>query len=186
MTTKNLIAPDSNFLGVWSMIITIITLYNFIMIPIRVAFYYHHDMSYLFVIDYMGDLILVLDILLRAFYITYYDKKGELVMYRRTIRSRYFHEGHAKLHLLASFPFDFIIFWGPLRQCHMSYVQTLSFYRLNRLVRLFDFNNQIIKMEKLFTKKLSKFSFLSTNVLQICNLLLVICATAHISGEYLL
>ncbi|MGL5082758.1 MAG: ion transporter [Microcoleaceae cyanobacterium] len=113
--------PNTRFATAWEALIVIVTLYNYIMLPFRIAFRGGSSNLWIF-LDGFTDLILIGDIFLR-FHIGYIDK-GELIIDKSRIKKHYFSKNF-RLNLLSSLPIDFVIrllfpyapipLWGFLR-----------------------------------------------------------------------
>ncbi len=97
--------PESKFIIFWEFIIVLVTLYNFLSIPFRLAFQASSEAIFLS-LDLISDFLLVLDIFLR-FNLAYLEQ-GEVIEDRKKIQKHY-READFKLHLIASFPADILI-----------------------------------------------------------------------------
>ncbi len=85
--------------------IVLVTLYNFLSIPFRLAFKASSETIFLN-LDFFSDLILILDIFIR-FNLAYLEQ-GEVIEDRKKIQAHY-RATDFKLHLIASFPGDLVI-----------------------------------------------------------------------------
>jgi hypothetical protein len=113
-------------------------MYNFIIIPIRIAYLQGTSISWDFAFDYLGDLVFLVDIVLRCFFMSYFDQDG-LVIERSRILCHYIFSMQFKLHFLAAIPLDIFIWMGSLGT--LGKTQTLSIFRLLKLLRLLDVYN---------------------------------------------
>ncbi|MGF1492695.1 MAG: ion transporter [Microcoleaceae cyanobacterium] len=122
--------PNSKQVTAWESLIVLITLYNYIVIPFRIAF--RGGSSNLWItLDYLTDFILIIDIFLR-FYIGYIDR-GEMVTDKVKIQQHYFSKDF-KLYLLASFPLD-LIFRLIFPTSSIRSLRLLGILRIPRLLR---------------------------------------------------
>ena len=65
--SRILFHPDSKEMLIWSTAVWVFIVWNIIAIPIRIAFY--TEMNASFVFDYVGDIVFLIDIGLRLFYL---------------------------------------------------------------------------------------------------------------------
>lgn len=98
--------PDSRTIIFWEGLIVLITLYNCLVIPFRVAFGSAIHEAW-FLLDFLTDLILVLDIFLR-FHIGYLEE-GELIKDKHKISLHYRQTAYQN-HLMASLPTDLLTY----------------------------------------------------------------------------
>ncbi|MEA5540995.1 ion transporter [Limnoraphis robusta Tam1] len=124
------IHPESKIIIVWESIIVLVSLYNYLSIPFRIAFQTEADGIWL-ILDLLSDTVLISDIFLR-FKIGYIDQ-GEFITDRQKIRKNY-RSTDLKINLIASLPIDFIvrIFISPVP----GYV--IGIIRFPRLLRGFQ------------------------------------------------
>ena len=156
------------------------SVYSVLAIPFRIVFLQYYDLDRSFAIDYVGDVIFAVDVVLRCFFFGFYDR-DDVVMVRQRITEHYVGHGHFYLHLIALLPFDLLILTGPLRS--LGVAQTLSLCRLNRLLRLVDLNEHIELIEKnLFRAKIRVLAYMSRNGLRLSKLVFVVFITGHISA----
>jgi hypothetical protein len=121
------IHPESKLMILWESLIVIVTLYNYIIIPFRVAFQVGTREEWL-IFDLIADGILIGDILLR-FNIGFIDQ-GELVEDKKQIQKHY-RSTELTLDLIASFPADLIV----RLFLNGSATTLISFLRFPRLLR---------------------------------------------------
>ncbi|MEA5496308.1 ion transporter [Limnoraphis robusta] len=124
------IHPESKVIIAWESIIVLVSLYNYLSIPFRIAFKTEADGIWL-ILDLLSDTVLIADIFLR-FKIGYIDQ-GEFITDRQKIRKNY-RSTDLKINLIASLPIDFIvrIFISPVP----GYV--IGIIRFPRLLRGFQ------------------------------------------------
>ena len=121
------IHPESKFVIVWESLIVLVTLYNYIAVPFRIAFKTSSDGIWL-ILDVISDSILIADIFLR-FHIGYIDQ-GAFIDDKQKIHQNY-HSKDFKINLIASLPIDIII--RIIFSTTRGYV--ISILRLPRLLR---------------------------------------------------
>lgn len=121
------IHPESRLMILWESLIVLVTLYNYILIPFRVAFQAGISEKWL-IFDLIADAILVIDILLR-FNIGFVDQ-GEFIEDKQRIKAHY-RSTELKLDLIASFPADLVVrlLWNN------SAITIISFFRFPRFIR---------------------------------------------------
>jgi hypothetical protein len=121
------IHPESRLMIFWESLIVVVTLYNYLIIPFRVAFQAGFSEKWL-IFDWIADGIYLIDILLR-FNIGFVDQ-GEFVKDKKLIFKHY-RSTELKLDLIASFPADLVarLLW------HDSAITIISFLRFPRLLR---------------------------------------------------
>lgn len=171
------VKPQSTQYNLWAMLVSTVILYNFVAIPARLALMegVEHIQLPCAVFDYLGDAILVFDVLLRAFFLAYVDKQ-EIILSRSKIWTHYL-ETRFGLHLVASVPLDLFVLCGSLPG--LSFQQTLMFYRLTKLLRVFDIPSFVDSVESFF---LSRSSSMLRNSLRVLKLMFVVFLAAHIVG----
>jgi hypothetical protein len=171
------VKPQSIQYNLWVILVTIVILYDLLVIPARFALMEGVEVIKVpsAVLDYLGDAILVLDILLRAFFLAYMDKQ-EIIMSKTKIWT-YYMENRFGLHLVASAPLDLFVLCGSFPG--LSFEQTLMFYRLTKLLRVVDIPVFVESIENCF---LSRSSSLLRNSLRVLKLMFVVFLAAHIVG----
>jgi hypothetical protein len=119
--------PESKLMILWESLIVLVALYNYIIIPFRVAFQVGIGEEWL-ILDLVADGVLIGDILLR-FNIGFIDQ-GEFIEDKKRIQKHY-RSTELTLDLIASFPADLIVrlFWNG------SATTLISFLRFPRLLR---------------------------------------------------
>lgn len=123
--------PESKDVFIWECLLVLVILYNFIVVPFRIAFQTTTSYWWLW-IDCFADLVLILDIFLR-FRIGYIDQ-GECITDIDKIALNY-RATYFKINLAASFPLDLI---ARLLFPQLS-VFVLGIFRIPRLLRLPQF-----------------------------------------------
>lgn len=133
------------FRTVWDYIIPFIILYNSIAIPLRIAMFHRHDVPEinipLLAVDSLFDLLLVVDIVLRMTVFVELDEHATNLqelnrrVYTRKIAKAYL-KGQFLTDFLASLPLDLLVL-----QFSSIY---LPFFRLNKLLRTFQFVGYIL------------------------------------------
>ncbi|KAL3790747.1 hypothetical protein HJC23_010026 [Cyclotella cryptica] len=171
--------PNSVFMQTWFGLILTITLFSVIAVPFRVSFLENHEISitWLFV-DYGGDLFLITDIILRSFFLAFYDENNHLVSKHEDIWARYVKSGKVKWHLLSAVPMEAIMIFIPV-MCPLWKLQTWSFFRLNKLLRAIEIPYLIRRVEQSLNKAGVK---VPKNPLKVLKLLLVIILLAHLNS----
>ena len=175
-SSKIFIHPYGYLIQFWFGIVLFVTLYNFIIIPFRVAFMENYELRYTWLIlDYVGDLILLADLIIRAVFLAYYDDT-HLVVDRSKIWWEYVKSGNLKWHIMAFFPSEIIIFFVPTL-CPLWKLQTWSLFRINKLFRVSEVRYLVQHVESSLAKAGVN---VQKNLLRIAKLLLVILLSAHL------
>ena len=150
------IHPESKSMILWESLIVFVTLYNYVLIPFRVAFQAGISEKW-FIYDLIADTIFIFDILLR-FNVGFIDQ-GELIQDKKRIRQQY-RSTELTLDIIASFPADIFVrlFWNGAATAIISF---LRFPRLIRGIQCFEIlkrwennvnvNPAIIRMIQLIT-----------------------------------
>ena len=99
------IHPESKVVIIWESLIVLVTLYNYLAIPFRIAFQTSSDGIWL-ILDILSDSILIIDIFLR-FNMGYIDQ-GAFINDKQKIHQHY-RANDFKINLIASFPIDILI-----------------------------------------------------------------------------
>jgi CRP-like cAMP-binding protein len=169
-------APDSSQVRTWSILVLLATLYNLIMVPLRLAYFDELDVDAWFVVDYLLDVVLLLDIWLRAYQVAYFVNK-ELIRSRANIFDRYIHSHNACLHVLASIPLDMCLLAGCVGP--LSPAQTLALLRVNKLVRVLEAPSLLVELDRVVVERKVRFG---KKTIFILKLTAVILASAHVFG----
>ena len=174
-----ILKPDGKLGVAWMLLLTTFTVYNFLVLPLRIAFFQDCSLTWLYVIDYMGDLLFVTDIILRMYVFAYYER-DELVVSRAKIYSNYRKSPRLGWDIASVLPFDLLALCAPLGT--LGTAQVLSLFRLNRLIRLRDANAGLSMLESSFTSLLNTQSRSQKNALRLSKLIAVIFLIAHVFG----
>ena len=114
----------------WAFLLLFFVVWNVFWVPFRACFTrgvaFDANLVGLLVVDYVGDVVFVADIILRSCCVAFYDGDA-LVTRRRRIWENY---ASFTVHVFASVPFDFLYFISG-----ESPLQTLALWRLPKLVR---------------------------------------------------
>ncbi|MGC9525818.1 MAG: ion transporter [Limnospira sp.] len=146
--------PESRAVTFWELLLVFAILYNFIVVPFRIAF--HSEISRFWIwFDCLADGIFIADIFLR-FRIGYMDM-GECIQDVDKIASRY-RSRHLKVDLIASLPLDLLaqLFWTKISFVTLGILRTPRFLRLPQFFKIFRrwetnvrFNPAIVRMSEL-------------------------------------
>jgi hypothetical protein len=151
---KTFLSPESQYYALWCAVIIATTLYNGFIVPLRLAFGEQVGLNLTFVVDYVGDFVFLLDILLNLWVLGFYDR-DDLVLVRDRIQENYTQKGYFLYHVLALLPSDGICFlvWSLHKPSRLSMSQLLSLCRVNRLLRLVDIRTRLNRLERTVFKK---------------------------------
>lgn len=172
------IHPDKFFMQAWVGIVLLVTLYNAIALPLRVAFLENHIISPTWIaLDYLGDVCLLADFVIRGAFLAFYDD-NHLVVERSKIFSNYRKSKRMKWHMLAASPLEIVSAFVPT-MCPLWTLQVWSFFRLNKLLRLPEIAHLLNQLEQSLAKAGIK---LPRNQLRVGKLIMVILISAHLVG----
>lgn len=177
--TKFFLSPDGTVGLLWTVAIVFFSVYNCLALPLRIGFMQNYPVTSVFALDYLGDAVFIIDIFLRTFVFGFYDL-DDLVMVRAKITKKYLSGRSFWIHLASVVPLDFFMLAGPVGS--LGGAQTLSLYRLNRMIRLVDLEVHIARLEKATLQLKAEFFGISRNALRIVKLILTVYITAHLSG----
>lgn len=171
------VKPQTREYNVWLLLVSLITVYNFLSIPARLALMEGTNNVVLStaVVDYFGDVIYIADIFLRMFFLAYMDRQ-ELIMSKAKIRVHYMESGFYR-HLIASIPFDILVFSGSISG--LSIAQSHMLFRLNKLLRVVDLSSFISSVESFF---FCRSGSLLRNTIRVAKLMFVVFLAAHLVG----
>lgn len=173
------IHPDRPFMQGWVGLILLVTLYNAIALPLRVAFLENHTISSTWIaLDYLCDLILVSDIVIRAAFVAYFND-NHLIVERDKIFQNYRRSPRMKWHMVAALPLEIITVFVPT-MCPLWTLQVWSLFRLNKVLRLPEFSHLLSQVESTLAKKAG--IKLPRNQLRVGKLIMVILISAHLVG----
>ncbi len=170
------IHPDRIFIQFWFGLILTIILYNIIVLPFRIAFMENHEIHTMWlVLDYATDFVLIIDVIIRAALLAYYDD-DHLMVSRSEIWNYYSNSGKIKYHMIAIFPMELLLPFLPWNLCPLWDLQVFSLFRLNKLFRIFEMGYLINRVEA----SLMKIGFrVPRNGIRVGKLLAVIMMSAH-------
>jgi CRP-like cAMP-binding protein len=170
------IHPDKYLIQLWFGVILIVTLYNIIVIPFRLAFMENHELTSLWlVLDYGGDFFLIVDMIIRTSFLAYYDDT-HLVIVKKDIWNHYLRSGKIKTHLLSILPTEVAIIAVP-QLCPLWKLQVWSLFRINKLFRVSEVRYLIDRVETSLGKAGVR---VPKNGLRVAKLISVIILSAHL------
>eukprot|EP00163_Fabomonas_tropica_P030364 TRINITY_DN681_c0_g1_i1.p1 TRINITY_DN681_c0_g1~~TRINITY_DN681_c0_g1_i1.p1 ORF type:complete len:1518 (+),score=303.17 TRINITY_DN681_c0_g1_i1:420-4973(+) len=126
---------DSRFFGIWGLVVLVVILYNFGHGPILWA-YDPHKLWVWFVLEYIGDIILWVDIGLR-FYTPLQDG-AQLISSRREIRQKLFRSPSFFLDVVTVIPIDIILFAAGAYRAGIYY-RLVRLWWCHHIDRLYTF-----------------------------------------------
>ncbi len=171
------IHPDGYFIQCWFGLVLVVTLYHVIAIPFRVAFMENYELTTIWlVLDYFGDIILVIDIMIRACFLAFYDD-NHLMVRRGEIWEHYLQSGKMKWHIFSLIPFEFVMIVTKSSFCPLWKLQTWSLLRLNKVIRFVEMGNLISRVETTLAKAGVR---VPKNAIRVGKLFMVILLLAHI------
>lgn len=131
------IHPDNYFIQCWFGLILAITIYSVMAIPFRFAFMENYEITLVWIVlDYFGDFLLLLDLLIRSFLLAYYDD-SHLITDKERIWRHYYQSGKMKWHVASLIPIEVVTLYQPIL-CPMWKLQVWSLFRINKLFRLIE------------------------------------------------
>ena len=129
------IDPNAVPYRVWFLVLAAATLYNAIVLPLRIGFMPDNASPALLFFDYLGDLVFVLDIAIN--FRLRYMEKGTEVRDVDAIRSRYLSSWFA-VHVVGSVPLDLL----------MLYTGMQPLLRMNKWLRVVDMHTRVLAKMK--------------------------------------
>lgn len=145
------IHPDNYFIQCWFGLILTITIYTMMTIPFRYAFMENHEITTIWLLlDYFGDFLLFLDLLIRSFFLAYYDD-SHLVTEKERIWRHYYESGKMKWHVASLIPIEVFALYQPIL-CPMWKLQVWSLFRMNKLFRLLEIPALVTSVESSLAK----------------------------------
>ena len=129
------IDPNGLFYRCWFVLLTTVTLYNALVLSFRIGFLPHDASPALLFFDYLGDAIMLADILLN--FRLRYMEKGTEIRDVHLIAHRYLHSWLLP-HVLCSLPLDFA----------MVAVGMQPLLRMNKWLRVIDIHRQLLAKMK--------------------------------------
>ena len=177
LETKWFVHPDNMFISVWMGVVLLFILNNLIMVPFRTAFLENFGITAVIAFDYIGDIVYLLDSVIRINFLGYYDD-GHLIIDPKAIREHFKKNGFYYGHIISALPLDFIAFFiKPV--CPFGTLQIWSLLRLNKCLRVREMSYLTHDLEKAASKAGIKFN---KNALRVSKLLIVILISAHWLG----
>jgi CRP-like cAMP-binding protein len=173
------VRPDDTMVLSWMCLLALVTFYNFIMVPLRVAFFQDCAVTPIYCLDYCGDVLYLADIVLRMHFLAYVDK-DEVVFSRGKIQSHYLRSSRVYRDVLSVLPLDLVALAAPIGT--LGPAQVLSLFRINRLLRLLDATSAIARVEDCLTKLVTASSRTHKNFLRLSKLIVAIFLIAHVFG----
>ena len=153
--SARIVLPEGKFIKYWRVLIMAVIVYNMSVIPFRSAFLYDKNVyssvsiSWI-VLDYLGDLIFLIDLFISFRLLAYYHN-DTLVTSGSKIAVNYLRSGKWKVQILCSIPLEVLLLIPDLAYhdgSFVSYVQVFSFLRLNKLLRTVELSPIINFLEK--------------------------------------
>jgi len=168
------IHPEGDLIQCWFIVVLILTIYNIIAVPFRLAFLENHGISVAWAaFDYTGDCLLLVDIMFRARLLAFYEDTN-LVVDRHKIWHHYLQSGKLKWHVLAILPLDIAFAWNK-SLCPLWELQTWSLFRINKLFRIAEVKYLLNRLEALAQTRFK----VPKNALRVGKLMAVIMLSAH-------
>ncbi len=166
---------EKTILVLWNFILLIILHWNFTIIPIRVAFMYFAETPWLiYLLDYTGDLFLLLDICLRSrksFLNRQHDDSVTNTSNKYTGK-RYI------LDLCASVPLE--AFVGLLIPLTFGFAPAIALCRSNRLLRFHRIQEHASLIKAYFTSNVLAVHQVQHNIITVVHLIIVMLFAAHL------
>tara|TARA_B110000305_G_scaffold230289_1_gene282271 strand:+ start:511 stop:1350 length:840 start_codon:yes stop_codon:yes gene_type:complete len=147
--------PEGRFNKFWKILLVLVITYNMSVIPFRCGFLYDNEAyktlsTTWLVLDYLGDTVLLLDIIINYFFLGFTENDA-LVTTKAAISRNYKKNGNFKLHLLASFPLEALLLIPNFtygEEYVVSFFQVFSMLRGNKLLRVIEISTIINYLEK--------------------------------------
>jgi hypothetical protein len=147
--------PEGRFNKFWKILLVLVITYNMSVIPFRCGFLYDNETyktlsTTWLVLDYLGDTVLLLDIIINYFFLGFTENDA-LVTTKAAISRNYKKNGNFKLHLLASFPLEALLLIPNFtygEEYVVSFFQVFSMLRGNKLLRVIEISTIINYLEK--------------------------------------
>jgi len=169
------IHPDNYFIQFWFGLVLLVTIYSVIALPFRLAFMENHEITAVWIaLDYCGDFLLFIDIIIRSCFLAYYDD-NHLIIQKNQIWSHYLNSGKMKWHVFSLLPFELVIFYIPTL-CPLWKLQVWSLFRMNKMARLLEVPALMNSMETTLAKIGVR---VPRNAIRVGKLMMVISLTAH-------
>ena len=176
-----LLHPDSQFLRIWSVIISLLLLYTATVMPYRLAFTDGADQGAWVYIEYTVNVLFSLDLILN-FFSAIYSPEGDLVISLKTVVWTYA-KGWMFIDLVACFPFNLVDTSGTMAISSGSGYNGLvrlmrvpRLYRLLRLSRLF----KALKSSDGCMSRLQDYFTLKNSVLRLFGFFVSVLGAVHL------
>lgn len=172
------IHPDNYFIQFWFGLILLVTIYSVVALPFRLAFMENYERSTTWaVLDYSGDLLLLIDVVIRSCFLAYYDD-NHLVIQRGKIWSNYLKSGKMKWHVLSLLPLEFFVRPGTTMStlCPLWELQVWSLFRMNKMLRLLEVQALMHRVESTMAKIGVR---VPKNAIRVGKLMMIILLSAH-------
>eukprot|EP01038_Epipyxis_sp_PR26KG_P010585 gene10585-14219_t len=192
------VKPKSSIHIIWSILMILKSVIELLIIPLRVTYYsnYRYDEYYrLYIImDYFFDGILICDMILHGFILSYEDKSSSNnngssapVRDQQKILSRYIKSKQFLVHLLSIIPFETLVYITPTTFPSLSYFNTLQYIsicRLNRLIKMVDVPSLFFTVETSLNNNSIMSGYVKnfSNIIQLIKLISAIFVCGHIFG----
>uniref|UniRef100_A0A7S1CP39 Cyclic nucleotide-binding domain-containing protein n=1 Tax=Bicosoecida sp. CB-2014 TaxID=1486930 RepID=A0A7S1CP39_9STRA len=118
------IHPDSTFRWRWLWVVMIAFLWNMVVVPLRVGFDRYHESTVVLLVDYLADIIFVLDMWFSTRVAVHH--RGMLLVDHAVLRQRYIFSRAFVVDAIASLPLDLL----------MLHTGVNALWRLNKLLRI--------------------------------------------------
>ena len=179
-TSKIFIEPNGRIGQIRAYLMLFCIIYNLAILPFRIAFMGGYPLGLFLLVDYIGDVIYILDIIIQINFLGFYDK-DDIVLVRTRIREKYWSSTSLKwMHVISILPTDLFLCFGLIR--NLGSLQSLSLLRLNRLCRIMEIFSFISIIEKHILSSKYIRQLLTNSIVQITKMLVVIYIAAHLAG----
>jgi len=185
---KMIIHPLSGAASIWRLVVFGFIMFDVFMIPYRIAFSNGpHDRSILnpsdfsesLYVDFAGDIIFFIDMILRSCVIAYFEN-DDLIEDRGRIFKHYARSLESKVHFMAFLPIEAVLY--PILidgTRNMISVQLLSVCRVNKLFRLFEVATLVAQLERALADLGLKWS---KNGMWVTKVMMAMLLASHIFG----
>ena len=191
--------PNTPVLQLWKIFVLIALVYNLLIIPFRIAFAYDHGKYYdnpknlndapveevyneikpvNVALDYLCDLILILDVFIRMFFLGFYEE-DHFIHERMMIFKNYRLKDPWIIHIISCVPLELLLFSLDASSLKLSVVQAFSVLRLNKLLRVKEVAPLTDYLEKAALKRGWK---IKKNSLKISKLMIFTFFCSHYFG----
>uniref|UniRef100_A0A7S1UCC9 Cyclic nucleotide-binding domain-containing protein n=1 Tax=Phaeomonas parva TaxID=124430 RepID=A0A7S1UCC9_9STRA len=171
------VTTDSKPYAAWNMLVLTVLMWNLMAVPFRMAFFGDMDsLDASVAIDYVGDLIFLLDVVLRARYLAF-QEDDVVVTKTSRIMKHYLGSRSFVWHAIAVPPIELLALAGGTND--MSITQWFAILRVTKLARVAD----LMTMIALAQKHAAQFGLkINKNALQVWRLMSLIFICAHWFG----